>query len=165
MLRAAGAGCILCGAALGRWIALGQRRRQRRALFDLSHVLTDLAEEIRMAREAMPVLLERHAARCGPDAARLLRAAASAARRGEDLADAWQAAARALPLSEGDRQRTASLGAALRGDEERVCRALRAASEGLERSAAELERRREAEERRSGALLFSAAALLVILLY
>lgn len=164
MVKLLGSLCILSGGAMARWVHLSERRRRRDTLADLVTALRRMGEEIRMARTALPDLLERLSGDCGPDAAAFFRAAAAAARRGEDLSRAWNAAAAALPLSPGDRTGLQTLGEDLRGDEEKVCKAVSLVTYGLAKSAEEQARRQPAEDRRATALCFSAAALLVILL-
>nr|WP_325296933.1 hypothetical protein [uncultured Dysosmobacter sp.] len=164
MVKLLGSLCVLAGGALARWAQVSERRRQRDTLSDLLTALRRMAEEIRMARTALPDLLERLAQDCGGDAAAFFRTAAAAARRGEDLSQAWAAAAAALPLPDGDRTSLQALGADLRGDEEKVCKAISLVNYELAKRAEEREARRPQEDRRAAALCFSAAALLVILL-
>ena len=56
------------------------------------------------------------------------------------------------------------LGQALRGDEEKVCKAILLAVKQLEKQVTEWDERRPEAEKRTTALWFSASALLVILL-
>ena len=164
MVKLLGSLCILSGGAIARWVQISERRRRQDALADLLTALRRMGEEIRMARTALPDLLEGLSGDCGADAAAFFQTVAAAARRGEDLAQVWAAAAAALPLSPGDRTSLQPLGKDLRGDEEKVCKAISLVIYSLAKSAEEQERRRPAEERRATALCFSAAALLVILL-
>ena len=164
MLKLLGGGCILLGGGLGRWIQLAERRRRREVLSDLITALRRMGETIRMARTPLPVLLERLAADCGPEANRFFLGAAKAARQGEHLPGQWRHLAEALPLSEKDRTVLAELGSDLQGDEENICKAILLAIVQLEQTAKEAEEKRSDEEKRASALWFSAAALLVILL-
>lgn len=156
--------CVLAGGGLVRRAQMAERRRRRDTLSDLLTALRRMGEEIRMARTTLPDLLERLANDCGADAAAFFRAAAKAAGRGEDLTEVWRASAGALPLSERDRMGLQALGRDLRGDEEKVRKAIDLVICELAKSAEEQDRRRQAEEQRATALCFSAAALLVILL-
>ena len=117
-----------------------------------------------MARTALPLLLERLAGQCGPDAAVLFSGAAAALRRGEPLTPVWRTLSEELPLPLESREVLADLGADLHGDEEAVCRAILLAVQRLEQHREDLENSRQAEEKRVTALCFSGAALLVILL-
>ena len=56
------------------------------------------------------------------------------------------------------------LGQDLRGDEEKICKAISLAGKRLEKQLAEWDERRAETEKRTTALWFSASALLVILL-
>lgn len=163
MRKLTGAALLLLAAALAVRISLGERNRRRRTLDDLSRALVRLAEEVRLSRASLPVLLGRLSTDCGPDAGAFFRDTASRLRRGEG--QAWRTAAAALPLDGADLRTVSDLGADLRGDEEQVRRALLTAADALARSGAEMDSCRAAEVRRTAALSFSAAALAVILLY
>lgn len=164
MVKLMGSLCILAGGAIARWVQAVERRRRRDTLSDLLTALRRMAEEIRMARTPLPDLLERLARDCGTEASGLFCTAAEAARQGGALSAAWAAAVEELPLPEGDRAVLRDLGEDLRGDEEKVCKAVSLVIYTLAKSAEEQEQRRPQEERRATALCFSAAALLVILL-
>lgn len=164
MVKLLGSLCILAGGALARLAQAAERRRRRDTLSDLMTALRRMTEEIRIARTALPDLLEGLADGCGPEAAAFFRAAAGGARREDGLSGAWSTAAEALPLSGGERAALQTLGQDLRGDEEKVCKAISLAIYELAKSAEEQDRSRPQEERRATALCFSAAALLVILL-
>ena len=98
MLKLLGSALILGAGAWLRWNTLAQQRRQRQTLRALLSALRRMAEEIRMARTALPLLLERLAGQCGPDAAVLFSGAAAALRRGEPLAPVWRTLSGELPL-------------------------------------------------------------------
>ena len=164
MLKLLGSTLILGAGVWLRWNTLAQRRRMRRVLEECLTALRRMAEEIRMARTALPLLLERLAGQCGPDAAILFSGAAAALRRGEPLAPVWRTLSEELPLPPESREILADLGADLHGDEEAVCRAILLAVQRLEQHREDLENSRQAEEKRVTALCFSGAALLVILL-
>lgn len=164
MVKLLGSLCILAGGAMARWVQAAERRRRRDTLSDLLSALRRMAEEIRMARTPLPDLLERLSWDCGPDAVAFFQTAADAARRGGELSMAWAAAAKALPLPDGDKAVLQDLGKDLRGDEEEVCKAISLVIYSLAKSAEEQDRNRAQEDRRATALCFSAAALLVILL-
>ena len=104
----------------------------RRVLEECLAALRRMAEEIRMARTALPLLLERLAGQCGPDAAVLFSGAAAARRRGEPLTPVWRTLSEELPLPLESREVLADLGADLHGDEEAVCRAILLAVQRLE---------------------------------
>ena len=164
MLKLLGSTLILGAGVWLRWNTLTQRRRMRRVLEECLASLRRMAEEIRMARTALPLLLERLAGQCGPDAAVLFSGAAAALRRGEPLTPVWRTLSEELPLPLESREVLADLGADLHGDEEAVCRAILLAVQRLEQHREDLENSRQAEEKRVTALCFSGAALLVILL-
>lgn len=164
MLKLLGSTLILGAGAWLRWNTLAQQRRMRRVLEECLAALRRMAEEIRMARTALPLLLERLAGQCGPDAAVLFSGAAAALRRGEPLTPVWRTLSEELPLPPESREVLADLGADLHGDEEAVCRAILLAVQRLEQHREDLENSRQAEEKRVTALCFSGAALLVILL-
>lgn len=162
MRTLAGSALILGG---GLWAFLrvrGEHRRRRNLLSDLLLALERMGEEIRMARTPLPHLLDRLAADCRPEAASLLRAAARAARSGEDVGAVWRREAAALPLEPRDIEALRSLD--LGGDEESICKGISLVTHALTRSLEESDARRPQEEKRTAALCFSAAALLVILL-
>ncbi|MBQ9349051.1 MAG: hypothetical protein IJT94_17220 [Oscillibacter sp.] len=165
MRKLTGAALVLLAAALAVRSSLGERRRRRAALNDLARAFRRLAEEVRLSRAPLPALLARLAAGCGPDAAAFFRYTAVCLRRGDPLADAWRDSAADLPLSLADLRTVAELGADLRGDEDRLRRAVLAAADALSKSGAEMDDNWGAELRRTAALSFSAAALAVILLY
>ncbi|MDO4315906.1 MAG: stage III sporulation protein AB [Oscillospiraceae bacterium] len=164
MVKLLGSLCILAGGAMVRWVQASERRRRRDTLSGLLAALRRMAEEIRMARTPLPDLLERLSRDCGAETAAFFHAAASAARQDGELSGAWATAAEALPLADGDRAALRDLGKDLRGDEEKVCKAISLVIYSLAKSAEEQDRNRAQEERRATALCFSAAALLVILL-
>ena len=91
-------------------------------------------------------------------------AAASAAKQGERLPEAWKQAAEALPLPEADRMAVAALGEDLHGDEETICKAISLVTYQLAKALEESFRRKPEEDKRTAALCLSGAALLVILL-
>ena len=173
MRTLAGSALILGG---GLWAFLrvrGEHRRRRNLLSDLLLALERMGEEIRMARTPLPHLLDRLAAACRAcvcsssfrprcSAARFSRAAARAARSGEDVGAVWRREAAALPLEPRDIEALRSLD--LGGDEESICKGISLVTRALTRSLEESDARRPQEEKRTAALCFSAAALLVILL-
>ena len=80
-------------------------RREMDTLSDLLWALRRMAEEIRMARTPLPLLLERLSQGCGQEAGEFFQAVSAAARRGEDLGRTWRGAAEALPLPSRDSSR------------------------------------------------------------
>lgn len=164
MLKVLGSFCVLCGGVMVRYFQAAERRREMDTLSDLLTALRRMAEEIRMARTSLPVLLERLSAGCGPDAGAFFQTAASAARRGENLGEMWRRASAALPLSASSTAALAELGDSLRGDEESVCKAISLVIYALAREVEERTRRQPEEAKRATALCLSGAALLVILL-
>lgn len=164
MLKLLGSACILAGGVLARYLHGLECRRELDTLSDLLSALRRMAEEIRMARTVLPVLLDRLPAHCGPEAGVFFHAAAEAARRGDALEEAWRRGAAALPVPAAGRAALEELGASLGGDEESICKAISLAVCVLERETEALIRRRPEEAKRATALCMSAAALLVILL-
>lgn len=164
MLKLLGSLCILGGGILARYFQAAERRREMDTLSDLLWALRRMAEEIRMARTPMPLLLERLSQGCGETAGAFFRAAADAVRRGESLGTAWRREAEKLPLSGVSAAALAELGEDLCGDEENICKAISLVIYSLAKDAEERTRRRPEEARQSAALWLSGAALLVILL-
>lgn len=159
MIRVLG-GLLVTGAALWGWQRQRtERRRRLDTLCAISSGLWRMAEAIRLERTPLPRLLER----LGRETAFFRRLARSLS-AGEAAESAWRRAAAETPLSPEDREALTEAAGALSGDEDQVCRALRAAAERLRRS---LEAERAAgpeREKRSAALWLSGGALLVILL-
>lgn len=164
MVKLAGSVLILAGGLLARRSRGAECRRRLDTLSDLLSALRRMGEEIRMARTPLPLLLERLASGCGPEAGTFFRTAASAAKQGTNLPAAWAKAAQALPLPEADRAAVAALGEDLRGDEETICKAVSLVIYQLAKTLEELLRRKPEEDKRTAALCLSGAALLVILL-
>ena len=84
MLKLLGSACVLGGGILARYIQMAERRREMDTLSDLLWALRRMAEEIRMARTPLPLLLERLSQGCGREAGEFLQAVSAAARRGEE---------------------------------------------------------------------------------
>lgn len=164
MLKLMGSILIASGGALAWYLQRVERRKKRDALFDFQMAFRRMGEGVRMTRTPLPVLLRSLAEDCGPDASAFFQAVSKAAGEGEELPRVWCKAAEALPLGERDKAAVMNLGKDLKGDEEKVCKAISHATYSLAKSAEEAERRRPEEEKRATALWFSAAALLVILL-
>ncbi len=164
MLKLTGSVLVFGGGVLLRYLQAAQCRREMDTLSDLLMSLRRMAEEIRMARTPLPVLLGRLAGDCGPDAAAFFTAAADAARRGESLAAAWRQAAGQLPLSAFGQTALQELGGSLHGDEENIYKAISLVTYSLAQEAEERRSRQGEEARRATALCLSGAALLVILL-
>ena len=163
MKKLLGAVCVLLGGAWAWRAQLSAARRRRDTLAGITAGLGQMAEEIRMARTPLPLLLEALGSDCrGPETAALFRRSADAARQGEGLEAAWRGGVGLLPLA--PREREVLEGLTLRGDEESVCKGISLVITELARGVEELERQRPERDRRTAALCFSGAALLVILL-
>ena len=163
MKKLLGAVCVLLGGAWAWRAQLSAARRRRDTLAGITAGLGQMAEEIRMARTPLPLLLEALGSDCrGPETAALFRRSADAARQGEGLEAAWRGGVGLLPLP--PREREVLEGLTLRGDEESVCKGISLVITELARGVEELERQRPERDRRTAALCFSGAALLVILL-
>nr|WP_326125377.1 stage III sporulation protein AB [uncultured Oscillibacter sp.] len=160
MLKVLGSACILGGGILARYLQAAERRREMDTLSDLLWALRRMAEEIRMARTPLPLLLERLSQGCGETAGAFFREVSAAARRGENLGDAWRQAAETLPGTSA----LTELGDGLCGDEESVCKAISLVIYSLAQDLEERTRRQPEEAKRATALCLSGAALLVILL-
>ena len=155
---------MMLGGALARWVQLSAARRRRDTLAGLAAGLEQMAEEIRMARTPMPSLLDCLArSRRGPERT-FFRLGAEALAGGEELPEAWQRAIEVLDLPSQVLTVLEELGQNLRGDEEKVCKALSLAASRLEKQLADWDEQRPEAEKRTTALWFSASALLVILL-
>lgn len=164
MVKLLGSLCVFSGGALAWWEQMAERRRKRDTLSDLLAALRRMAEEVRMARTPLPMLLDTLSQGCGPEAAAFFQRTGEAARRGEDFCGVWEREADLLPLAVGDKAALTNLGSGLHGDEESICKAISIVIYELAKSVEELEQRRRSEEKQATALCFSAAALLVILL-
>lgn len=164
MLKILGSACVLGGGVLARWFQAAERRREMDTLSDLLLALRRMAEEIRMARTPLPLLLDRLSQGCGPEAGSFFQAVSAAARRGEDLRRTWRRSAAALPLPGASAAALAGLGDDLQGDEETIRKAVSLVVCSMAQDAEERARRQPEEARRSAALWFSGAAFLVILL-
>lgn len=164
MLKILGSACILGGGILARYFQAAERRREMDTLSDLLWALRRMAEEIRMARTPLPLLLDRLSQGCGEAAGAFFREAAAAARQGEDLGDVWRRGAAALPLSASSVSALAQLGDSLGGDEEHICKGISIVIYTLAKDAEERTSRQPEESKRATALCLSGAALLVILL-
>ncbi len=119
MVKLVGSLCIFCGGWLLRWLRVSDRRREQETRGQLLCALRQMAEEIRMSRTPLPILLERLGqARSGPAGA-FFRGTAGALRAGTALDEAWRRSLEKLSLPEEDRRVLRELGDALHGDEER----------------------------------------------
>ena len=164
MKKLLGAVCVLLGGVWAWRAQLSAARRRRDTLAGLTAGLGQMAEEIRMARTPMPALLAcLGRSRRGPERAFFHRAAEEL-RRGTELPQAWQRAVETLDLPPRTLAVLEELGQDLRGDEEKICKAISLAGKRLEKQLAEWDERRAETEKRTTALWFSASALLVILL-
>ena len=164
MLKLLGSTLILGAGAWLRWNTLAQQRRMRRVLEECLAALRRMAEEIRMARTALPLLLERLAGQCGPDVAVLFSGAAAALRRGESLAPSGGLCLRdcRCRLKAGRSWRTWER---IYTETRRRCaRQFHWRCSGWSSTGRIWKNSRQAEEKRVTALCFSGAALLVILL-
>lgn len=164
MLKLVGSLCILGGGGLVWWMQMADGRRELEVLSDLLAALGEMGEEIRMTRTPLPLLLDRLCRGRTAAVTAFFSESASAARRGESVSQAWQAAAGKLPLDAEDRRTMAEAGVCLTGDEDHILQGLPLAQARISRSLEEKRSRRPERERRVTALSFSAAALLVILL-
>ena len=112
----------------------------------------------------MPSLLDCLArSRRGPERT-FFRLGAETLVHGAELPEAWQRAVDILDLPSQALAVLEELGQNLRGDEEKVCKALSLAASQLEKQLADWDERQPEAEKRTTALWFSASALLVILL-
>ena len=117
-----------------------------------------------MARTPLPSLLDSQArSRRGPERT-FFRLGAETLAHGAELPEAWQRAVDILDLPSQALAVLEELGQNLRGDEEKVCKALSLAASRLEKQLADWDERQPEAEKRTTALWFSASALLVILL-
>ena len=162
MMKILGSLLVLGGGGLFWWFQMQERRGRRAVLAELTLVLRNMQEEIRMTRMPLPDLLEKMAGQCGTETAELLRDLAAAAAGGESVDAAWEDGVCRLPIS--GREREILLELSFGGDEEKVCKETSRALYRLANCMEELDRSRAEEEKRVAALCFSGAALLVILL-
>lgn len=164
MLKILGSACILGGGMLARYFQAAAHRREMDTLSDLLWALRRMAEEIRLARTPLPLLLDRLSQGCGETAGAFFQEASAAARRGEGLGGIWRQGVEALPLSAASASALAELGDSLSGDEEQICKAVSLVIYALAKEAEERTSRQPEEGKRAAALCLSGAALLVILL-
>lgn len=164
MLKLFGSACILGGGILARYFQVAERRREMDTLSDLLWALRRMAEEIRMARTPLPLLLDRLSEGCGREAGAFFQEVSAAARLGENLGPAWRQAAASLPLSAASSAALAGMGNDLHGDEENICKAISLVIYSMAQDMEERTRRQPEESKQAAALWFSGAALLVILL-
>lgn len=159
MLRALGAGLILCGGLLARQALVEPARCAQRARLALAAALEAMEAEVRLLLTPMPKLLRRAAAK-EAFFGRVLSGLSSGVAPGE----AWRAAADTLPLPSEEQELLAALGERVSGDEEHACAALTLAASRLRRRYDEVESRRRQTERLTTSLCVSASLLLAILL-
>ena len=164
MLKLLGSICIFGGGILVWWVQVADCRRELDTLTELASLLGHMAEEIRMTRTPLPLLLDRLKQGRTTAAANFLEKVSATARRGDSVTLAWQEASGGLPLEDEEMAVLWEAGTCLTGDEAHICQGLMLASARLSQSAEEKRRRKPERERRATALSFSAAALLVILL-
>ena len=159
MLRALGAGLILCGGLLARQALVEPVRRAQRTRLTLAAALESMEAEVRLLLTPMPALLRRAAAE---DAffGRILSGLAS----GVPPEEAWRRAADGLPLPPEERELLAALGGRMGGDEEHVSASLALAASRLRRRYDDVGSGRRREEKLTTALCVSASLLLSILL-
>ena len=161
MLRAAGAGLILCASLLARRTLLHSARGVQRTRRALAAAFEAMESEIRLLLTPLPTLLRRTR---GAEADVFFARAAQSVARGVSPDEAWREAAGALPLPEDERAIVALVGERLCGDEESVRAALRFAAERLRERYDAAERRRPQDERLATALCVGAGLFLAILL-
>lgn len=83
---------------------------------------------------------------------------------GSSIEQSWRAAAQAMPLRENERALLAAPSEVLRGDEEPLLRALRAAAEAMEAAAREKAARRGEQERLITAVCVSGTLMLLLVI-
>ena len=162
MLRVTGAALVLLSAAALRWRLLSGARLRRRTLRTLAEAFSALESAVRVTLAPLPALLRELP--CGEEARAFFDAVLRGLARERTLAQAWEDAARSLPLGETERAAVAALGGAPAWDEQSFCAALRRTAELLDAS----ERRLASEEREQGrvttALCLGGGAVLCIML-
>lgn len=161
MLRALGAGLILCASLLVRRTLLDTARGVRRTRRSLAAAFEAMESEIRLLLTPLPTLLRK---RRGTEADAFFARVSRSVARGVPPDEAWREAAGTLPLPEDERAVVALVGERLSGDEESVRAALRFAAERLRERCDASERRRAQDERLATALCVGAGLFLAILL-
>lgn len=161
MHRWLGAVLILCGGQLARRTLIGEERRARRALRELSDAFETMEAEIRLLLTPLPGLLRRS---WGGETEAFFAEASDALRRGESFSAAWRGAAARLPLREPERAAVSALGDRLGGGEESACAALLLCAETLRRSLSRLEDSGPQRERLITVTFLSVSLLLAILM-
>ena len=164
MLRILGSALVLAGGLLARQIQFSEHRRREKTLMGLLSAFRQMAEEIRLVRTPMPLLLERLAESCQGEGQRFLSLTASSVRQGESLPSAWHQAAKILTLPDSAQRALVELGDNFHGDSASICKAISLSCNVFARELGELQRCRPDAEKRATALWLSGAALLVIVL-
>ena len=153
---------ILGGGGLGLRLQLREQRRKRETLRELEGALWHMAEEIRMLRTPMPVLLRALAVSVGKETAPFFSAVADGLERGVPLGDIWKQEAAVLPLADYEKQELQNL--ILGGDEENLCQGILLVRERFIRCLEDLEEKSAQDLKRTAALWGSGTAFLAILL-
>lgn len=161
MLRAVGAGLILCASLLARRTLLGDARAVQRTRRSLAAAFEAMEAEIRLLLTPLPTLLRQSR---GGEADDFFAAVSRGLSQGEPLCEAWRRSSRALSLPEEDREVVARMGERLSGDEESVRAALAFAANRLRERGDAAERRRGQDERLTTALCVGVGLLLAIFL-
>lgn len=151
-----GAGLMLRGTILSK------ARREERTMRSLRDALSALEREITLTLTPLPVLFTRGG--YGEIADAFFASVSEGLLTGGTLRDCWASSARLLTLPQAEKDRVARLGASLGGDEEAVCRALRAMEDELSEAMEARERERTQRERVTTALCVSASAFLLFIL-
>ena len=162
MLRGIGAALIVGAGLLLRGTILSKTRREERTMRALRDVLLALEREIALNLTPLPVLFTRGG--CGEIADAFFSSVSDGLRAGRTLRDCWAVSASELTLPQEVKERVAHFGAMLGGDEEGVCRALRAMADELSDAMEARARERAQRERVTTALCVSGSAFLLLML-
>ena len=161
MLRWLGAGLILCGGLLARRTLLESDRSAQRIRRSLAVAFEAMEAELRRLLTPMPALLRRS---YGEGADAFFAQASGALAEGVPLAQAWQDAARTVPLPSDDRDALAALGQRLGGGEESVCAALSLAAAALRKRCEKIDAAQPQKERLTTSVCISISLFLAIFL-
>ncbi len=160
-MKAAGTLSVLFAAFALRAALLRTGRDELRLLRALAFSLTVLAQQISATLTPLPKLLRRGD---WPQAAQpFFLGVLEGLDSGHSLEQSWQVAAQTIPLAEPERALLAAPAAVLRGNEEQLLRALRAAAQALGTAAQEKAAHRAARERLITTVCMSGTLMLLTL--
>ena len=164
MMKLMGSLCVFAAGGIAWYLQRREEQRKRLVLAELTAALRQMETEIRLARTALPQLLEQLAEGRCKEVSAFWMSVSRDLTAGRRPLSAWRRALGGLGLSPEDTRALLSLPEAMQGDETSACKGISLARKTLQNSLEQMEARRPGEEKRATALCFSAAALVVVLL-